>query len=1156
LKRIIGIAILAAVSLTGGLVSAAPHKLRVDDPALVRTLADRGGKVIGDYGSFTVLEADDALLAGVNSNHLEVADDWNLIRLNAREMDTSAPQVKALRKTRGAFSGRNLHLVQFAGPVKTEWLEALKRSGARIVSYIPENAYLIYGDAASLARMQSWAGNSAFVQWEGEYGRELKVHPDARLTSNAGQPEVRTFVVQLMEDADANAATVALIDKLKGSAVRRDVSGIAPYRNIMVSLRTDQLDSVASQPDVISIQPYNIPKKRDERQDQILAGQLNGNVPTGPGYLAFLASKGFTQSQFDASGFVVDVADSGIDNGSTTPGHFGLYQLGDTGQNSRVAYIHANNSSEGFFAPGGTTAGCDGHGTLNTHIIANYDNFGGFQHQDAEGFSYGDGVCPFVQVGSSVIFDNSSDADYTFPDFTNMVADAYNGGARVSNNSWGSDAGGAYDSTSQAYDFLVRDADKGGNHEMVIVFAAGNAGPCVSGTTLGIDSPGSAKNVITVGASENVRSLSIENGGNDPKGNDACAESDLTADNANSVSCSSSRGPCKDGRMKPDLMAPGVHITGGAPQQTIPDPNGLGLALDCFNALGVCALPNSGTTQNTNNFFPLGQEFYTESSGTSHSTPAVSGACAVIRQYFINQGWTPPSAAMTKAFLINSARYMTGISASDNLWSGTQGMGEVNLGVALDGVPRVLRDELPGDMFTGTGQIRAFVGHVSDTSKPFRVTVAWTDAPGSTAAAAYNNNLDLTVSVGVNTYKGNVFSKSNSITGGTADRRNNVESVFLPAGTGGDFVVTITAANINSKGVPTAGSPLNQDFALVIYNGTATNAAVYTPVAASYSGLFYEPGNPEVGKSGAVTLTTTTSRSYTGKLQIGAASSSFSGAFTVVGTATNIISRKGASPLGLMLTANLTNSDVITGTVSDGSTFTADLLANRTVSKSTGVPAFAGNYTLIIGGTNNDSQLPGGDGSGTVNVSTLGKIKLAATLADGTKFSQSTVASTDGQWALYASLYSGQGQILGWLQLTNPPQGGVGGLVDWIKPQIAAATFYPLGFNFETVVTGSAYDAAASPVIGFANGMVVFSGGNVANPFTNNVSISGSAIKNLSANKLTMKFNASKGSFTGSVVDPFTSISMPFSGVYLQNEGFGLGNFLGTNQSGSVFFGN
>jgi hypothetical protein len=537
----------------------------VDDPALARTLAAKGAKVVGEYGAFTALEVDDALLAGANSNHVEIADDWNVIRLNARELDTRTPEAKALRKPRASFAGRTLHLVQFAGPVKVEWLDALKQSGARIVTYIPENAYLIYGDAPSLARMQNWAGKAAFVQWEGEYTHDLKVHPDARVTGTPGRPEVREVVIQLMAEADTNAATMALIDGLKGPGVRREMSSIAPYRNVSVSLRTDQLDAVASQPDVVSIQPYFVPKKRDERQDQIVAGNLTGNLPAGPGYLAWLASKGFTQAQFDASGFVVDVVDSGIDNGTTTPGHFGLYRLGDTGGNSRVAYIHANNSNEGFFASGGTAAGCDGHGTLNTHIIANYDGYTGFSHQDAEGYSYGVGVCPFVQVGSSVIFDNSNpNDDYTNPDLNKMLADAYDSNARVDNNSWGASAAGAYDSTAQTYDALVRDSEPNiaGNQEMVIVFAAGNDGPCVNEKQAqgvhGMDSPGTAKNVISVGASANVRSLSIANGGNDPrrKGSDDCGETDADAASANEMNCSSSRGPCRDGRMKPDLVAP------------------------------------------------------------------------------------------------------------------------------------------------------------------------------------------------------------------------------------------------------------------------------------------------------------------------------------------------------------------------------------------------------------------------------------------------------------------------------------------------------------------------------------------------------------------------------------------------------------------------
>jgi hypothetical protein len=61
------------------------------------------------------------------------------------------------------------------------------------------------------------------------------------------------------------------------------------------------------------------PEQFDERQDQIVAGNLSGAVPSGPGYLAWPVSNGFTQEQHDQSGFVVDVSDNGIDNGPPPP---------------------------------------------------------------------------------------------------------------------------------------------------------------------------------------------------------------------------------------------------------------------------------------------------------------------------------------------------------------------------------------------------------------------------------------------------------------------------------------------------------------------------------------------------------------------------------------------------------------------------------------------------------------------------------------------------------------------------------------------------------------------------------------------------------------------------------------------------------------------
>ena len=97
-------------------------------------------------------------------------------------------------------------------------------------------------------------------------------------------------------------------------------------------------------------------------------------------------------------------------------------------------------------------------------------------------------------------------------------------------------------------------------------------------------------------------------------------------------------------------------------------------------------------------------------------------------------------------------------------------------------------------MFTATGQARIFTGTVADATKPLRISLAWTDQPGSTSGAAWVNNLDLTVNVNGNIYKGNVFSGGSSITGGSADSRNNLESVFLPAGiaTGSSVAITVS----------------------------------------------------------------------------------------------------------------------------------------------------------------------------------------------------------------------------------------------------------------------------------------------------------------------------------------------------------------------------
>ncbi len=726
------------------------------------------------------------------------------ILLNAGVIDTASPEALARRLAAPPAEGKALRLVQYPGPIQPRWYAALEGTGVRIVTYIPENAYLVWGTGTQLAAVQKLSD----IQWEGAYTPGDRIDPGTKLPTGA-------YSVQLVEDADANPATLALVRTLASKPGLED--RFLGYVNLRVYSGTDAVLQLAARPDVVSIQTWVEPRKRDERQDMIVSGNLTGSAPSGAGYLGWLASKGFTQAQFTASGFGVDVTDSGVDDGTQLPNHFGLYVAGDVTGTSRVVY----NRLEGTPNSGSTIQGCDGHGNLNSHIIGGYSDLTGAPFQDAEGFRYGLGVAPFVKVGSSVIFDPGT---FTNPDYEDLQSRAYRDGMRVSSNSWGSNSN-TYGTDSQRYDALVRDAQpaasavpNAGNQEMVILFAAGNAG---SGANT-VGTPGTAKNVFTSGASENVQAFGAA---------DQCGTTDAEANSAMDIVAFSSRGPCSDGRKKPDLMAPGTHVSGGvaqtAGQQADPPAVAAGQALACFDASGVCAGPG------TSNFWPLGQQWYTASSGTSHSTPAMAGGAALLRQYFINQGINPPSPAMTKAYLMNSARYMTGTGANDNLYSNNQGMGLMDLGRAFDGTGRLLDDEVPANLFTASGQTKTFNGFVADSGKPYRVTLAWTDAPGSTTGSAWKNNLDLTVTVGGNTYLGNVFTGASSVTGGSADASNNVESVFLPAGVSGPFTVTVTATNINSDGVPGNASALDQDFALVVYNACTDQPAAPTGVTAT-----------------------------------------------------------------------------------------------------------------------------------------------------------------------------------------------------------------------------------------------------------------------------------------------------------------------------------
>ncbi len=697
-----------------------------------------------------------------------------LLQLRAGAFDPLAGEPPAPTGLRRTLTGgeTGLRLVQFPGPIQETWLEALRAAGLEIVTYLPDYAYLVWGDEAAVGRLAT----AAPVRWAGLYQPYYALHPALRETEKL--PAEVDVIVQLYRHPDVEKSLAAIL--AEAQATFRQPQAVLAYTNLGIRLPAAKLAWLATLPDVVNVEPRPIYQKLDEVQGQIMAGALNaaGTQPTGPGYLAWLQGLGFST---DPNAYpIVDVTDDGIDNGTATPLHADFYLLGNTSNLDRLSY-NVDWTSDPL------ADGKAGHGNLNASIVAGYNNRTGSAYEDANGYQYGLGINPFGRVAGSKVFNNAGNWDLPNDDYTALISQTYALGGRISTNSWGANTGGAYTTDEQAYDALVRDAQPGtgpyaGNQPISILFAAGNAG---SGSNT-VGSPGNAKNVITVGAAENYR----------PTWTDGCNVGPSGADSAQDIASFSSRGPTDDSRVKPDLVAPGTHIQGAASQAT------------GYDGTGVC-----------DQYMPAGQTLYAASSGTSHSTPAAAGAASLVYTWYQSHygNGQPPSPAMLKAYLINATRYLTGVSAGDTLPSNNQGYGEILLSTAFDAVPRVVVDQRY--TFASTGEVYELHGVVPDAGQPFRVTLAWSDAPGPTTGNSYVNNLDLELVLGGQTYRGNVFSGGVSVPGGTADPRNNVESIFLPAGQSGAFTLRVKATNIAGDGVPNNADLTDQDFALLIYNG-------------------------------------------------------------------------------------------------------------------------------------------------------------------------------------------------------------------------------------------------------------------------------------------------------------------------------------------------
>lgn len=662
---------------------------------------------------------------------------------------TVAPQGQAAE-----VEVNGLYLIQFTNRLQPGWREKLSAAGVALLHYVPDDAFVAHLRGVRLSALRQLA----FVQWVGPFEPKHKVHPALQAALRAS-PQGQIPVKLLARPGASGLELAGVAKRLRGNVRHRRLSAGTFFEGEADAATVLTLAKSAT---VLWIERAARMQLLDEVSTKVVAGETDS-----PGTFAQVHQLGF-----DGRGVVVAVADSGLDSGDMDDMHPDL-----------LGHVDA------LFAYGGLPDAADdhSHGTHVAGIIAGYADTGA---TDENGYLYGLGVAPGAHLVVQRIFDGFGQYVLTDP-FEKLTRDAVRSGAYVGSNSWGDDTGGQYDLSAAEFDALVRDADAltPGEQPYVLEFSAGNAGP--GPQTIG--TPAVAKNVIATGATQNNR-----------------FEFPIYGEGQEVMADFSSRGPCEDGRIKPDLVAPGTWI----------------------------ASLRSIFANDENAWAPI-DERYMYQGGTSQAGPHVSGACAVFIQWYRQtRGGATPSPALVKAALINAADDMATAEIPDRGGffdfdesdaGGTtvvgdtgpvpnfdEGWGRVNLATLIASERRFEFLDQGPHLATGqTFEKRLVVGN----QQPLKVTLVYTDVPALPAAIpALVNDLDLeVVAPSGDLYRGNAFADGESVPGTpVGDHLNNVEAVHLAQPQAGEYVVRVRASNVVKDVHNRATGAPEQDFALVV----------------------------------------------------------------------------------------------------------------------------------------------------------------------------------------------------------------------------------------------------------------------------------------------------------------------------------------------------